>query len=67
MSVAEKACGCGCSEMTVVTEAREPCGCGCECCEPAGDDNPKPKEQEIAELRRMITAIDARLAQLEGA
>jgi hypothetical protein len=49
--------------MTVVTEAQEPCGCGCECCE---DGQTKPKTQEIAELRRLLESINARLTELEA-
>jgi len=56
-------CGCGCSEMTVVTEAQEPCGCGCDCCD---DGTPKPKEQEIAELLRLRASVEARLTELEA-
>jgi hypothetical protein len=54
-------CGCGCSAMTDVTEAREPCGCGCECC---GDEKPKTKEQQIAELLTLRQAVDKRLTDL---
>jgi hypothetical protein len=63
VSVAESTCGCGCSQMTLVTEAQEPCGCGCECCE---DGQTKPKTQEIAELRRLLESINARLTELEA-
>ncbi len=56
-------CGCGCSTMTAVTEAREACGCGCECC---GDDQPKSREQEIAELRTLRESVDKRLTELSG-
>src|SRR5206468_10907141 len=65
MSTAEApSCGCGCSEMTVVTEAQEPCGCGCECCAPGDEGQPKPKEQEVAELRRLLASVNERLAEL---
>ncbi len=48
--------------MTTVTQAEEPCGCGCECC---GDAvTLKSKEQEVAELRSLIKAIDSRLQEL---
>ena len=56
-----KTCGCGCSTMTEVTEAREACGCGCECC---GDDKPKSREQEIAELLTLRQSVDKRLTEL---
>ncbi len=49
--------------MTDVTEAREACGCGCECC---GDDKPKPREQEIAELLTLRSAVDKRLTELSN-
>lgn len=62
MSLAETTCGCGCSQMTEVTEAKEPCGCGCECC----DDTPKPKEKQVAELLKLRETINARLAELEA-
>lgn len=55
------ACGCGCGEMTTVTEASEPCACGCECC---ADDQPKTRDQEIAELTALRESIDRRLDQL---
>ena len=54
-------CGCGCSTMTDVTQAREACGCGCECC---GDDKPKTREQEIAELLTLRQSVDKRLTEL---
>ncbi len=54
-------CGCGCSEMTAVTKAGEACGCGCECC---GDDKPKSREQEIAELLTLRQSVDRRLTEL---
>lgn len=64
MSVAETTCGCGCSQMTAVTEAKEPCGCGCQCCEDG--EQPKPKEQEIAELLELRAKIEARLSELKA-
>ncbi len=54
-------CGCGCSEMTAVTKAAQACGCGCECC---GDDKPKSREQEIAELLTLRQSVDKRLTEL---
>ena len=54
-------CGCGCSAMTDVTEAKEPCGCGCECC---GDEQPKTRDQEIAELLTLRQSVDKRLTEL---
>ena len=54
-------CGCGCGSMTTLTAAEEDCGCGCECC---GSDEPRPKEQEYAELVRLRDVIDRRLAEL---
>lgn len=53
-------CACGCSEMTLVTQAKEPCGCGCDCC----TDGPKPAEEEIADLLVLNDAIVKRLAEL---
>ena len=47
--------------MTNVTEAREACGCGCECC---GDEQPKSREQEIAELLTLRQSVDKRLTEL---
>lgn len=64
MSVAENPCGCGCSQMTAVTEAQEPCGCGCQCCEDG--EQPKPKEAEIAELLALRAKIEARLSELKA-
>ncbi len=66
MSITENqtnTCGCGCSEMTEVTQAKEACGCGCECC---GDDNPKSREQEIAELLTLRQSVDKRLTELSA-
>jgi hypothetical protein len=54
-------CGCGCGSMTTLTAAEEECGCGCECC---GSDQPKPRQQEVAELARLRDVIDRRLAEL---
>lgn len=51
-------CSCGCGEVTTVTSA-EPCTCGCECC-----GEPKTREEEIAELNTLRTAIDTRLSEL---
>ena len=56
-------CGCGCSAMTDVTEAKEACGCGCECC---GDEEPKTREQEIAELLTLRQAVNKRLTELSA-
>jgi len=56
-------CGCGCSAMTDVTEAQEPCGCGCECC---GEEKPKSRDQEIAELLTLRQSVDKRLTELSG-
>ncbi len=53
-------CSCGCSAMTDLTQAEE-CGCGCECC---GDDKPKTREQEIAELLTLRLSVDKRLTEL---
>ncbi len=64
MTMTEKestTCGCGCSAMTDVTEAKEACGCGCECC---GDEQPKSREQEIAELLTLRQSVDKRLTEL---
>ncbi len=64
MTMTEKettTCGCGCSEMTAVTKAAQACGCGCECC---GDDKPKSREQEIAELLTLRQSVDKRLTEL---
>jgi hypothetical protein len=47
--------------MTVVTDAGEACSCGCECC---ADDQPKTREQEIAELTALQESINRRLDQL---
>ena len=46
--------------MTTVTAAQEECGCGCECC----SDAPKDTRTEAAELTRLRSAIDQRLAEL---
>ncbi len=46
--------------MTLVTNADEACGCGCECCA----DGPKPREEEIAELRTLRESVDRRLTEL---
>ena len=54
-------CGCGCSAMTDVTEAKEACGCGCECC---GGAEPRTKDQEIAELLTLRQSVDKRLTEL---
>ncbi len=54
-------CGCGCSVMPTVTNAQEACGCGCACCSVEA----RSPEQEIAELRQLIDAANARLEQLQ--
>jgi hypothetical protein len=48
--------------MTTVTAATEACGCGCECC----GDAAKSREEEIAELQNLRTAIDTRLSELSS-
>jgi hypothetical protein len=45
--------------MTVVTDAGEACGCGC-----GADDQPKTREQEVAELIALRESIERRLDQL---
>lgn len=57
----EVRCGCGYSEMTLVTEAKEPCGCGCACCDDGG--TPRSTAQEIEELNRLRASIEARLEE----
>ncbi|MGH2772040.1 MAG: hypothetical protein ACRDIU_02730 [Actinomycetota bacterium] len=47
--------------MTLVTEAEEACQCGCECCA----EEPKSKEQEVAELMSLRTRIEQRLSELQ--
>ena len=61
MGQSSNGCGCGCGEMKKVTEAGEGCSCGCECC---ADDQPKSREQEIAELNALRESIDRRLSEL---
>lgn len=63
MSVLENTCQCGCSTMTVVTEATDPCACGCACC----SDRPTSTDDEIAHLRQLRESVERRLADLEGA
>ncbi len=46
--------------MTQVTNAAQACDCRCACC----TDEPKPKDQEIAELHTLRKSIDRRLAEL---
>lgn len=56
-------CGCGCSTLPTITAAHEACNCGCECCSP----HLLTKEQEIAELKEILKAAEARLAELDQA
>lgn len=56
----ETGCGCGCNTLTRVTNAEEPCSCGCACC----TEEPKTKEDEIAELRALQASVRERLAEL---
>lgn len=60
MTMTEGTCQCGCGTMTVVTEAAEPCACGCKCCR----DQPRPKDDEVVQLRRLRATIDRRLEVL---
>lgn len=45
--------------QTISGEA--PCRCGCSCCEAT-----QSREQEIAELRRLLDSTERRLAELGG-
>jgi hypothetical protein len=56
-------CSCGCSTMTVVTNAEEACECGCACCA----EEPRGKEQEVLELLTLKARINERLRELEPA
>lgn len=64
MTITEQTCTCGTDAMTAPGEgdaSAAPCTCGC-CGTPAAT-----KEEEIAELRRQLAAVDQRLSELERA
>jgi hypothetical protein len=48
--------------MSRLTAAGRRCGCGCDCCA----DEPKSKEDEIAELMTLRASVERRLAELTG-
>lgn len=51
-------CSCGCGALpTVSGEAR--CRCGCSCCEGG-----QSRDQEIAELHRLLDSTQQRLTEL---
>lgn len=53
-------CSCGCGAMQTIS-GEAPCRCGCSCCEAT-----QSREQEIAELRRLLDSTERRLAELGG-
>lgn len=55
-------CNCGCSTVTIITDAKQTCDCGCDCCAPGE----LTREEEIAELRRLRESADDRLRQLDA-
>jgi hypothetical protein len=51
-------CPCGCGALATVS-AEAACRCGCECCRPA-----QTREEEIAQLHRLLGSIQERLEEL---
>ena len=51
-------CSCGCGALTTVS-AQAACRCGCECCKTA-----HTRDEEIAELHRLLDSIHERLEEL---
>ncbi len=54
-------CSCGCGALPTVGAAEVACKCGCECCNPA-----QSRDEEIAELHRLLDSIQVRLAELSA-
>lgn len=53
-------CSCGCAALETVSE-QAACRCGCKCC--AATDS---REQEVAELRRLLESVQERLVALDA-
>lgn len=53
-------CSCGCAALTTVSE-QAACRCGCTCCAATGS-----REEEIAELRRLLESVQERLVALDA-
>ena len=54
-------CSCGCGALTSVSNEAGGCQCGCSCCQTTSS-----REEEIAELRRLLESVQDRLLQLEA-
>lgn len=54
-------CTCGCGALATVSDTAGGCECGCTCCRTSGS-----REDEIAELRRLLESVQDRLIQLEA-
>jgi hypothetical protein len=52
------ACSCGCGALQTVSGEAQ-CRCGCSCC-----DSAQSREQEIAELKRLLDSTQRRLSEL---
>lgn len=53
-------CSCGCAALTTVSE-QAACDCSCTCCAPGST-----REDEIADLRRLLGSVSDRLAKLDA-
>lgn len=51
-------CSCGCAALRTVSDEAA-CQCSCSCCGTAAT-----REQEIAELRRLLESVQERLSDL---
>lgn len=53
-------CSCGCAALKTVSD-QAACECSCSCC-----GTTDSREQEIAELRRLLESVQERLVQLDA-
>lgn len=56
----DNSCSCGCAALKTVSD-QAACECNCSCCGTTGS-----REQEIAELRRLLESVQERLVQLDA-
>ena len=56
----DNSCSCGCAALETVSE-QAACKCSCSCC-----GTTDGREQEIAELRRLLESVQERLVQLDA-
>jgi uncharacterized protein YfcZ (UPF0381/DUF406 family) len=54
-------CSCGCAALKTVSDEAA-CQCSCSCCGTTGSS----REEEIAELRRLLESVQQRLIALDA-